>query len=454
MEEHDDPNPSTSDTSMLKKQENAITPFGPPSSRMQPASAFLPSGRVEANSGLLRIGQNSTDVSGFEQNPMEDDRSGITPVDDDDGGEATSARIAQEYRRQVRIKRLAEEIQQTERQRKKEDEQRRKTETSIKGSAAGSKKNETARVDMDQSLGIAENSEDALAKKREAAMIAYKSASSGSKSKSGLATALIVLLLFGGMGAGAWYFLNRMAAQKEKESNDEIAATALVNKKNEDKTLKMVQDLQAREDELNRQKHAAEEAAKVAEMQKIALNDQLHLQEVERQKALNAAATQRIADVRKIQEDNQRLIEQSNFEKEELRKTIAKAQIIAHEKQKKDQDAENARINVTAPPPPALPDKIESDKIELPSGGVRLLVKASDPYGGKLFFQWRQVKGTEVDIVDSTASKFVDGKWVSQTYFVANQPGAYEFEVSVKNDEGVESKKKFPIEVLPPTTLK
>ncbi len=60
-----------------------------------------------------------------------------------------------------------------------------------------------------------------------------------------------------------------------------------------------------------------------------------------------------------------------------------------------------------------------TDKIELPSGGVRLLVKASDPYGGKLLFQWKQVKGAQVEIVDPTAAKFLDGKWVSQTYFVA-----------------------------------
>ena len=85
---------------------------------------------------------------------------------------------------------------------------------------------------------------------------------------------------------------------------------------------------------------------------------------------------------------------------------------------------------------------------------MRLFCKASDPYGGRLTFHWKQVKGANVEIADPNFAVMKDGKWFSQTYFVAREPGSYEFEVSVKNEDGVETTRKYPIDVLPVTTLK
>src|SRR5205823_5102719 len=85
----------------------------------------------------------------------------------------------------------------------------------------------------------------------------------------------------------------------------------------------------------------------------------------------------------------------------------------------------------TNPPQPAG----INGKSDLPTGAVRLFCKASDPYGGRLTFHWAQVKGAKVDITDPNAALQKDGKWYSQTYFIAREPGSYEFEVSVKNED-------------------
>ena len=491
MEEFENPEPNPTDAPTLSQPEGVITPFGPPSGRVRSSNVF-PSGRVEANTALLKIGQNTADVSGFEHDPM-DGKSGITPAEDDDGGEAASARIAQEYRRQVRIKRLAEEITQAERAKKKEDEQRRKIETSIRKPRPQSKKEETAKFDIDQSLMDPADSEATHAKKRAAAMDAFKTASTGHKSKSGLLTALVFLIVIGALASGAWMFLNSLAAQKDKANTDEVALRAVATQKAEQKSIDIVKTIQAHEAELVRQKTAAEEAARTAEAEKTALEELYQRKDLERQKLAVEATAKRIAEERRMREEIEKLAEQANRETDELRKKVAAAQRAARENMEK-QEAERENAKTPVPPadmakadlpkpdstklellkpegtrvvPPKSDNSLSGDvktipsdppvvpgKIELPSGGVRLLVKASDPYGGKLTFQWHQLKGSQVDIADPAASKFVDGKWISQTYFVARQPGNYEFEVTVKNDEGVESRKKFPIEVLPPTTLK
>jgi len=84
-------------------------------------------------------------------------------------------------------------------------------------------------------------------------------------------------------------------------------------------------------------------------------------------------------------------------------------------------------------------------------GRVRLFIRASDPDGGKLSFTWKQVDGPAIRIADPNASRLENGKWVSETYFIPTEPGRYSFEVTVKNDQGVESKKIIPKEVLPPS---
>jgi len=90
---------------------------------------------------------------------------------------------------------------------------------------------------------------------------------------------------------------------------------------------------------------------------------------------------------------------------------------------------------------------------EAAEGRYRLYISARDPGGGKLFFAWRQLpnEAPRVKIADPNAGRLENGKWISETYFIATEPGKYQFEVSVKNEAGEESKKTFQQEVLPPT---
>jgi|GEM_PF-1523022 len=83
-------------------------------------------------------------------------------------------------------------------------------------------------------------------------------------------------------------------------------------------------------------------------------------------------------------------------------------------------------------------------------GRVRLYIRATDPEGGKLAFTWMQLGGPKVTIADSVACKFEGGKWVSDTYFVPSEPGEYSFQVTVKNENGDETKKVFSRPVLAP----
>ncbi|HLX61059.1 MAG TPA: hypothetical protein VKX17_07230 [Planctomycetota bacterium] len=86
---------------------------------------------------------------------------------------------------------------------------------------------------------------------------------------------------------------------------------------------------------------------------------------------------------------------------------------------------------------------------DAPSDGrIRLHVRASDPYGGKLTFKWVQVDGPEAKLIDATAAVYDDNtrKWISEPYFVPSKPGTYTFRVSVKNEDGVESQKTFVLE--------
>jgi hypothetical protein len=86
-----------------------------------------------------------------------------------------------------------------------------------------------------------------------------------------------------------------------------------------------------------------------------------------------------------------------------------------------------------------------------PDGRVQLYIRAEHPEGGKLFFLWRQIEGATVKIADPRACKLApDGDkkyWVSDTYFVATDPGIYKFEVSVKNEDDEEQKRVFQFEV-------
>jgi hypothetical protein len=84
-------------------------------------------------------------------------------------------------------------------------------------------------------------------------------------------------------------------------------------------------------------------------------------------------------------------------------------------------------------------------------GRVQLLIRANPNGAAKLSFRWKQLEGPNVTIENPTASKFENGKWVSETYFVATEPGKYTFEITVTNEDGVESKGKVVREVLPPT---
>src|SRR6188472_851611 len=69
-------------------------------------------------------------------------------------------------------------------------------------------------------------------------------------------------------------------------------------------------------------------------------------------------------------------------------------------------------------------------------GRVQLLIRANPNGAAKLSFKWKQLEGPDVTIENPTASKFENGKWVSETYFVATQPGKYIFEITVTNEDG------------------
>jgi hypothetical protein len=94
---------------------------------------------------------------------------------------------------------------------------------------------------------------------------------------------------------------------------------------------------------------------------------------------------------------------------------------------------------------------------EVPDDGrVKLFRAARSPDGGKLTFLWNQKEGPSVKISDPSAcrvEKDANGrdKWVSETYFVPKEPGKYVFELTVKNEQGVESKVLVEREVLAPT---
>ena len=300
-----------------------------PSGRQYVPDPSSVGGRVEANTAFLKLGQNITDVSGFESSPLIDGKSGITPAEDDDGGEAASARIAQEYRRQVRIKRLGEEIQQAEREKRREDEQLRKIETQLKptGSSIRKKKEETTRLTSDEPTpssaptSSTPETESTIAKRRAAAMNAFKSAASGSKSSSGLVTALASLLFVGALAGGAWVGLDWLAVQRKKQTVDESAQYTQSKKEAEKKVQQDIKIQIAREEELVRQKVLAEEAAKRIEAEKRALLDAM-ARDAEAQKALSEANAKRVAEERQRRLDNERELEREKEEKNALKKIV------------------------------------------------------------------------------------------------------------------------------------
>jgi hypothetical protein len=79
---------------------------------------------------------------------------------------------------------------------------------------------------------------------------------------------------------------------------------------------------------------------------------------------------------------------------------------------------------------------------------VKLHVKASDPNGGALTFKWTQLEGPIVKIDNPLAANFDDKskKWTSNTFFTPPKPGLYTFEVTVRNEAGLETKKQFVLE--------
>ena len=86
--------------------------------------------------------------------------------------------------------------------------------------------------------------------------------------------------------------------------------------------------------------------------------------------------------------------------------------------------------------------------LEEKDGRVKLYVRAHDPQGMRLTFKWVQVDGPEAKIIDATAGVYDDKtrKWTSQPYFLPSKPGMYTFQVTVRNEEGAESKKTFVLE--------
>ncbi len=515
LSDSDNPPPSITETGKISVARASNRTL--PSNTTPSGNSFsaMPAGRIEANTALLKIGAVIPGEQDFETGTPPPDDDAMLP-DEDEGGEAASARIAQEYRRQVRIKRLAEEIQTAEREKKQEENNRRKSEFAQRQSNSFKKTATTAKVSAVEP-GSAPVADSQHAQKRAAAMSAFRQASVGGSAigKNLLIAAACILFLLA-LGGGGWWGFNRFAAStplKEPAVDTAALAQAQAAAAKEAKAAQELKAIEARELEVLHQRQATEEAAKKLEEQKRLFEEQQRTKEAERLKAIEVEAARRVAEVEEQRKADAKRLETARREKEELDKLIEEKQRLARENLKKKQDEEAAQAAIAAAkaqeavepvkplaskpdaakadapkpdapktdlvkteiaktevaktetPKPAAPltgdvktipseSSAIPDRVELPSGGVRLYVKASDPYGGKLLFSWRQLKGKDVEIADPTAAKFVDGKWISQTYFIAREPGGYEFEVVVKNDEGVETRKKFPIEVLPPTTLK
>lgn len=87
-------------------------------------------------------------------------------------------------------------------------------------------------------------------------------------------------------------------------------------------------------------------------------------------------------------------------------------------------------------------------------GRVKLHVKASDPGGGKLTFKWSQIEGPDAKILDASAAKYDDNskKWLSDTYFIPTKAGVYTFQVTVRNEDGQETKKTYVLEAKKSST--
>lgn len=90
----------------------------------------------------------------------------------------------------------------------------------------------------------------------------------------------------------------------------------------------------------------------------------------------------------------------------------------------------------------------DSSKETSKDNRVKLHIKASDPNGGKLSFKWLQIDGPEAKILDAAATRYDDNskKWLSDTYFIPTKAGNYTFQVTVRNEEGLETKKTYVIE--------
>lgn len=406
-----------------------------------------------ASSGLMGLGSNSGTA--------------IMDPDDDQSTEAASARIAQEYRRQVRIKRLAEEIQQAEKDKKREEE--RKRETGIIGTSESKRKVGTARISTPSAETTNLTNQEPLpadteqSKRRAEAMTAF----AGAERKKGNSPARIVTFAFVtimlcGIALAAYIFLQRKDEESRKlamEGEERIKTKLLLQQQSAGIDPERVQALEAK---LEQERSAREAAEKKAAAEKNAREDSLRRQE-EQVERIRAEREAMIAEARRIQEAQQKLEEENKKRDEELRRKAEEASRLAREKLKKEQaEREQQKVmekSVAATPQgevrtnPPQPNGING-KSDLPTGAVRLFCKASDPYGGRLTFHWTQVKGAKVEISEPNAATERNGKWYSQTYFIAREPGAYEFEVSVKNEDGVETQRKYPIEVLPVSALK
>ena len=81
-------------------------------------------------------------------------------------------------------------------------------------------------------------------------------------------------------------------------------------------------------------------------------------------------------------------------------------------------------------------------------GRIKLYVRAHDPQGYRLSFKWIQLDGPEAKIIDANAATYDDKskKWTSEPYFIPSKAGTYTFQVTVKNEEGAESRKTFVLE--------
>ncbi|HLX64229.1 MAG TPA: hypothetical protein VKX17_23355 [Planctomycetota bacterium] len=499
------------DPNLAPPPDDASTPYldNPPEQLASGPVPPLPPGRVEANTALLKVSMAAGQAEIDSQFPLDEDDDNTPPPfgDDLENTEAASARIAQEYRRQVRIKRLADEIKQAERE-KKEVERQRRAELDLKTPSTVKRKEETAKLQIDPVAADYQEAEE-QARKRIAAMSAFKAGTTFTKKRrTGRWIAIAAVLMLIAMGIGGWKVIDSWAVQARI---DQARQVALRVKAKQDTDARTAEDAKAREAELEKQKLADAETAKKADEERLRIKEQMRAQqEAELKRLQEEESVRRAAEEKRVREETERMEAKARIEQEALRKKVEEAQRIAREKLKAEQEAEAAKaaaeknkaatdVKPAVVLPDAKPDAVKPevskidppktvpptndvpkpeapkavvtlngpvktipsdppvpvpDKLELPSGGVRLYVKASDPYGGPLTFQWKQLRGSQVDIADPTAAKFKDGKWHSQTYFVAREAGAYEFEVIVKNDEGVETRKKFPIEVLPPTTLK